>query len=50
MDWEEFCLARLLMAEERVGQRVRAQDRSDLATESRGQDILRQRGLVDGPR
>lgn len=50
MTWTEFCLARLLLAEERLGKRMRAYDRAELSREAQGQDILRQRGLVDGPR
>lgn len=46
MTWDEFCLARLLLAEERLGKRLRAQDRADLDQEAQGQSILRARGLV----
>jgi hypothetical protein len=46
MNWEEFCLARLLMAEERIGRAVREHDRAELEREQQGQDVLRSRGLV----
>lgn len=51
MTWDEFSDARLLMAEERVGTRVRSAQREELAQEQSTADILRQRGMVsDGPR
>lgn len=46
MSWEEFTLARLLMAEERVGAAIREHDRREMAEDERGSDILRARGLV----
>jgi hypothetical protein len=45
MTWSQFCLARLLMAEERIGRAVREHDRAELAVDQRGRDILRSRGL-----
>lgn len=46
MTWSEFRLARLLLAEEKVGTRLRQADQSDLAEEERSKDILRARGMV----
>lgn len=45
MNWNEFVLARLLLAEERVGRRLRAHDRGELAEDARGSAILRARGM-----
>jgi hypothetical protein len=47
MTWDQFYLARLLMAEERIGRPMREHDRAQLDEEQRGQAILRARGLVD---
>ena len=46
MNWAEFRLARLLLAEERVGSRIRQADQADLEDEDRSKDILRARGMV----
>ena len=46
MSWSEFTLARLLMAEERVGRRVRHAQREELAQEDQTAAILRARGMV----
>lgn len=46
MNWREFGLARLLLSEERVGSRMRSQDRADLAKDEQSRDILRSRGMV----
>lgn len=46
MNWEEYCLARQVMAEERIGRYMREEDRADLEKEARGQAILRSQGLV----
>lgn len=46
MTWSEFRLARLLLAEEKVGTRLRQADQSDLEEEERSKDILRARGMV----
>lgn len=46
MTWSEFYLARLVMAEERVGKYQREYDRAELETEQEGLALLRSRGLV----
>jgi hypothetical protein len=46
MNWPEYCLARLLLAEERVGSRLRAQDWAELERERESQADLQARGLV----
>lgn len=46
MNWSEFQKARLIMAEERVGSRIREHDRAELDSDQRSQDILRSRGMV----
>jgi len=46
MNWEEFTLARLLLAEERVGSPVREHDRAEVAEEERGNAFLRANGMV----
>lgn len=46
MNWREFSLARLLMAEVRVGAPLRAHDRAELSDDEQTGDILRSRGMV----
>jgi hypothetical protein len=46
MTWSEFQKARLIMAEERVGSRIREQDRVALDEDRRSQELLRSRGMV----
>lgn len=46
MNWTEFCLARLHMAEDRIGAPLRAQDRAENAQDEQSADILRSRGMV----
>lgn len=46
MTAREYGLARLLLTEERVGSRVRAEQRGELSEEQRSQELLRQRGMV----
>ncbi len=46
MNWSEFSDARLLMAEERVGKRVRQAQRAELGEDERSDQILRERGMV----
>ena len=51
MSWPEFVLARLLLAEKRVGAPQRAHDRAELEQDQQGRAILEAQGLVgDGPR
>lgn len=51
MNWVEFQHARQLLAEERLGARVREHQRGELDEDSRSDAILRARGMVsDGPR
>lgn len=47
MNWAEFQRARLLLAEERVGSRVRAHDRGELDQDAASKDLLRSRGMVE---
>lgn len=46
MTWTEFRLARLLLAEERVGNRLRVADQAELDEEERSKEMLRARGMV----
>lgn len=50
MNWQEFQKARLLMAEERVGARVRAEQTAEQDAEDRvhasSKELLTQRGMV----
>lgn len=46
MTWREFRLARLLLAEERVGRRVRQAQRQEVDADERSDDILRAHGMV----
>jgi len=46
MNWAEFQKARLLLSEERVGSRLRQQDRGELAQDEQTRAILRERGMV----
>lgn len=51
MNWVEFQLARQLLAEEKVGKRVRASQREELDEDERSNALLRAHGMVsDGPR
>lgn len=46
MNWEEFYLARLHLAEERVGSGHRADQRAEMSADEQTRDILRARGMV----
>lgn len=46
MTWREFKLARLLLSEEKVGARIRSQQRGELDEDARGDALLRARGMV----
>lgn len=46
MNWREFCLARLLMAEEKVGRHVRASQQHELDQDEKSDAVLRSMGMV----
>lgn len=46
MNWVEFSLSRLLLAEERVGKRVRAAQQEELDEDERSTKVLRSLGMV----
>lgn len=47
MTWQEFRLARLLLAEEKVGRAVRNAGHEEVSQEAQSTAVLRERGLVD---